>query len=45
MHEWGTTKDENAACHYGLDPESRPSVRRRPEQEADSGVGRYGLLF
>jgi hypothetical protein len=23
MPGWGTTKDENAACHSGLDPESR----------------------
>ncbi len=33
----GTTKHDNAASHSGLDPESRSSFRRRPEQGLDSG--------
>ena len=42
---WGTTKHENAASHSGLDPESKSSFRRRPDQGLDSGLRRYEYLF
>jgi hypothetical protein len=42
MPGWGTTKDENAACHSGLDPESR---HKRLDIGSRTGTGFAGMTI